>query len=168
LGEALCGSAVIKKDGGAASNVNRLAKIKDIYKSLENPPYSIYDTPDRMAFEENKLLGAAITCSVLDSCDTARANTSLKEILEGKSEEYMAVALEVKKIRIHTIAKGKSKGQKMAFLTVYDGQTENDNVVAFSDSFKKYAPLLVEGNTVIIRLKRSDKGSLLVEAAYQC
>jgi DNA polymerase III alpha subunit len=168
LGNSLLEAAVIKKEGGAASNVNRLAKIKDVLKSLDNPPYSIIDTPDRMAFEENKLLGSAITCSVLDSCDTARANTSLKEILDGKSEDYMAVALEIKKIRVHTIAKGKSKGQKMAFLTVSDGQTENDNIVAFSDSFKKYAPLLVEGNTVVIRLKRSDKGSLLVEAAYQC
>ena len=159
----------MKKEGGAIHSKPRLEKLTNVLQLLKNPPYSLQDSPDRIAFEEKNLLGTSVTYSKIDACDIGEANTSCKELLQGKNEKYMVVAGEITKIKECTIKNGQSKGKKMAFVGISDGVCTVD-LVAFNNEYSKYRSLFVESNTVVVRIERDTKGqkSLIVKAMRQC
>lgn len=169
LWEAIESGCKKKKDGGAVTQQPRLEKLANILQLLKKPPYSLQDSPDRIAFEEKELLGTSVTCAKIDACDIGNANTSCKELLQGKDEKYMVVAGEITKVKECLIKKGESKGKSMAFVGISDGVCTVD-AVAFNNEYSKYRPLFVEGNTVIVRVERDTKGkkSLIVKAMQQC
>lgn len=168
LDEAIRGCAKLKKEGGGAHTAKKVAALLEMVNSLQKPPFSLEDMPDRISFEEKTLLGASITYALSDVCEDISANTTCKELLQGKKDDYMAVLAKITRIKEHTVSKGKSQGSKMAFLTITDDVCSLDNTVAFTDEYKKYRHLLVENNTVILRVERSKQGSLVVKKVSQC
>ncbi len=156
-----------KKNGGACANINRIAVLKDIVKMIKNPATNMDDNPNEIVYNEEKLLGVALTCSRVDSCDTSMVNTSCKEFIDGK-KGFMILGVHIQSIREVTIKKGNNQGKKMAFLTISDGTCSIADVCAFPEAYKEFSSLLNEGNTVIIQGKRdSKKDSLIIETVQQ-
>ena len=141
--------APTKKDGGGTFNTKRKDIVNDLIIQLENPPYSLEDYPNEIAMEEERLLGVALSYSKVDSCDTTSVNTTCKEFSDGKKGK-ITLGVEIKSCREWTIAKGKMKGEKMAFLSVEDGTSDADSVVVFPENWEKFKSLLKEGNTVLL------------------
>ena len=80
----------------------------------------------------------------------------------------MILAVEIKRATEWKIKKGNSAGKKMAFLTIEDRTCELDDVVIFPESWEKYASLLTENNTVIIKGEaQQNKDGFVVDKVYQ-
>ena len=159
--------APTKKDGGGTSNKNRCEVVKNLIYLTENPPYPLTDDPHFISNKEQEYLGVSITYSKIDSCDVTSANSTCKEILDGKKGKS-SIAVEVKRVAEWNIKKGKSAGKQMAFLTVEDNTCELDDVVVFPDAWEEYASLLSEQNTVIISGEtQKNKDGFVVNKVHQ-
>ena len=148
---------------------DRIPMIEDLVASYDNPGYDLYDSPSWIAKKEEELLGIALTCNKVQDYDTSKSNCSCKEFLDGFNAEHgIALAVQVDSVREWTIKKGKSKGQKMGFVTVSDASCSLDNITAFSEEWDKYKKLLHEGNTVLMRgSKDKNRGSFLIKKVEQ-
>lgn len=145
----------------------RLTAIKDIYKILKNPPYSLIDTPEWIADNEHNLLGISITCSKIDGCDILNANTTCKEF-KSTNRKDIVIACELQDIGVIKTKKGKNPGQEMAFISVSDSTGGMDNIVCFPEQYTDYTHLLDVGNTVLIAgSKNKDGTSLIVKKMWQ-
>jgi DNA polymerase III alpha subunit len=152
--------------GGGCANVKREAAVRDMINLLENPPYSLKDSLDWIAWTEEKKLGVAITSHKTDSCDLGRVTCSCKEFLAG-FDGYIVVGVSIKSVREVKTKRGKNPGQDMAMLVVGDGTCQLESVVCFPDDWAEYSNLLTEGNVVAIRGERTPTGSLAVKKVWQ-
>lgn len=160
-----CGRS--KKDGGCAANKNRIKIIQDRAKLLINPTSSEEDEPNWIAWNEIKLLGCAITCSPIDSCDTSSVNCTCKEFLSGR-KGFIVLGVVIESVREIKIKNGDNAGKKMAFLSVSDGTCTLSDVCVFSKTYEEFGDLLIENNTVLLQGKRDTiKDSFVVEKIWQ-
>ena len=157
LEDALISLAPTKKMGGGTFNDKRKQVVSDLIKQIQNPSYSLEDTPDWIAGIEQNYLGVPITYSKVDSCDTSAANATCKDFLNGEKKN-VSLAVSINSVRPYTIKKGKNKGSEMAFLSVEDGSSPLENIAIFTDQWLEYKNLLYEGNTVMLTGSRSSKG----------
>ena len=157
-----------KKEGGACHDKRRVATVQSILSTLEHPPHTLTDTPDMIAWHEEQLLGAPITCHKIDSCaGAAHSNTTCKEIIEGKNG-YLVLAVEVSSVRELTTKRGKSPGKKMAAVSLSDASCSLDNAVAFPDVWAEYSSKLYEGNTILVQGERDRKqGGFIIKKVWQ-
>ena len=172
LADAMKKLAPKKKDGGGTFNEARSQTVKDLVLHLENPAYSLDDTPNWVAQTEQQYFGVPITYSKVDACDTSSANSTCKEFIDG-GRKSAVLAVSINAVRNYTIKKGKMKGEDMAFLEVEDYSSPLDNVVIFPENLSEYKNLLYEGNTVLLSGNRSKKegqrnnDSLVIERVRQ-
>lgn len=158
-----------KKEGGGCSNVNRVAIIQSLVSLLERPPTPHIDSPVWIAWVEEEHLGIPITCSKIDACDVSQVNVSCKDYLAGQSG-FLIFGVEVQQAREVKTKRGKTPGQKMAFLSLTDSSCSLEDVVCFPETWKEYGHLLVEGNTVLLQGERTDKkdsNTLVVKKVWQ-
>jgi DNA polymerase-3 subunit alpha len=154
----------LKKNGGFISTQSRLDKVQSILLRINNPGRSLVDNSVTYAKIEEKLLGCSINHSELSSCsDAAHANTTCKEISEGKSNDLI-VAVVIKKIREHKT----KNGDLMAFMSVEDDSAELENVVVFPDIYEQNKDIMYEQATVLISGKIQDKkrNSFIVDKVF--
>ena len=85
----------------------------------------------------------------IEAADTSGANTTCKEILDGKKGKNLLVAGNIKRVSDYRISKGKSKGKYMSFLTIEDETCSLDSVIVFPDCRDKYQYFLYEGNNLL-------------------
>lgn len=160
--------APTKKMGGGTSKVDRMTTIMNEIIFLQNPPYSLDDTPSWIVSQERKLFGCSLSLSSIDSSDTSSANTTCKEIYNGKTGKFLCIAASIKKINTCKVKNGKSKGELMNFLTIEDETCVLDNIVVFPAIKKQYDHLLYEGNNILICGSVEKKqGGLIVEKMYE-
>lgn len=153
------------KDKGI-SRKDRVPKIEDLIKTLENPPHSLEDTPITINRNEKELLGVALTYSDIEARTLCgiETNTTCKEFNEGKNSKDMTIAVSLTKVKEHKAKNGKF----MAFCSVQSDDGVIESVVVFPHIYEDVCNLLVEGNTVIITGNRSgDKKSFMVEKVSQ-
>lgn len=148
---------------------SRKAKIKDVIKNLQKPPYNPDDDAYFIASHEQELLGIPLTCSKLDTCNkNLSADTTCKEFLEGKSGK-ISIKVEIIGVSEYIIKSGASKGQKMLFLRVEDETGTLESVVVFPNKISGNESILINGSTVIIEGQRDKKrgDSLILENIIQ-
>ena len=81
--------------------------------------------------------------------DTSAANTTCKDVINGKKGKDMCIVANIQRISDYTITKGESKGQVMSFLTIEDDTCILDSVIVFPSVKDKYKYVLYEGNNLI-------------------
>ena len=166
LVEALKAAAFVKSEGGAAANYRRKEVIESAARLLENPITPYEDLPHEIAWNEENLLGIALSCNKVDGCDISGANCTCKELLSGR-EGLCVVAVQVESVRTITVKNGKQAGAKMAFLTVMDSSCAVE-MIAFPDAWRSFSSLLSEGNTVTIQARKDNKkDSIIIDKVAQ-
>ena len=150
LTNALQDLAPTKKEGGGTSKQERKQVIENEINLLNNPPYSLDDEAGWLIDQEVKFLGCPVTLSKVDISDTSAANTTCKEILNGKTGNNLCVVANVQRVADYKISKGESKGQMMSFLTIEDDTCVLDSVIAFPKIKEKYKYIMYEGNNLIL------------------
>lgn len=166
LEEGLQNLGVPKSEGGGCANKNRVAEIQDLLKILRNAPFTLSDTPAKIAKDEEELLGISLTFHEVDSCDTSRITCSCKDFMSGYSGD---IILGVKLTRVSEIKtkKGKNPGQLMSFVSGEDASGICDSIVCFPEQYALFKDLLTEGNTVQIFGTRSKDNSLIIKQVEQ-
>jgi DNA polymerase-3 subunit alpha len=145
----------------------RIEPISNSIRSLENPPYSLTDKIEWLSDSENFLLGAAISCSKLDSYDISMTNTNCKEFKTTLLSEKIILAGEVSNVNVIKTKKGKNPGQEMAFVSVEDAYGLLDSVIFFPEQLETYKHHLFQGNVLIfIGNKTKTKDGLVVEKCF--
>jgi len=116
---------------------------------LIDPPYELEDDPSWVIDQETKFLGCPISLSRVETSDTSAANTTCKEIVNGKRGKNLCVVANIQRLSEYKVKKGESKDQLMAFLTIEDETCILDSVIAFPSVKEKYKYVLYEGNNLI-------------------
>jgi DNA polymerase III alpha subunit len=150
LTSALVDLAPTKKEGGGTSKQDRKQIIENEINLLNDPPYDLNDDPSWLIDQEVKFLGCPVTLSKIDTSDTSAANTTCKEIINGKNGNNLCVVANIQRVADYKITKGDSKGQTMSFLTIEDDTCILDSVIAFPSVKNKYKYILYEGNNLIL------------------
>ena len=168
LTSALEDLAPMKKEGGGTSKQERKQVIENEINLLNNPPYSLDDDSSWLIDQEVKFLGCPVTLSKVDISDTSAANTTCKEILNGKTGNNLCVVANVQRVADYKISKGESKGQIMSFLTIEDDTCVLDSVIAFPKIKQKYKYIMYEGNNLILcgSVAKNDS-SFIVEKIHE-
>ena len=157
-----------KKLGGGTSKEQRSQVINNEILFILNPPYSLEDNPAWIVSQEKKLFGCPLSLSSIESSDTSSANTTCKEIYNGKTGKFLCVAANIKKINVCKVKNGKSKGELMNFLTIEDETCVLDNIVVFPLVKKQYDYCLYEGNNLLLCGSVNKKqGGFVVEKLYE-
>lgn len=141
--------APTKKEGGGTSKIARKQVVENEIQLLIDPPYDLEDDPNWIVEQETRFLGCPITMTKIDTADTSAANTTCKQIVNGKKGKSLCIAGNIQRLSDYTITKGDSKGKDMAFLTIEDETCLLDSVIIFPKVRSKYKYILYEGNNLI-------------------
>lgn len=141
--------APTKKEGGGTSKVDRKQLIENEIQLLVNPPYDLDDEPSWVIDQEAKFLGCPVSMTRVETSDTSAANTTCKDVINGKKGKDLCIVANVQRVADYTITKGESKGQTMCFLTIEDDTCILDSVIVFPKVRDKYKYILYEGNNLI-------------------
>lgn len=147
----------------------RKSVVESIIKELETPPYSLEDTMKEICGYEQELLGVPITHSTTELLDSANADTTCKEYLDGKTGN-MSIAVEILDIRSFAIKNGKNKGKKMAMLTCNDATAKISDIAVFSEAFTQFQNVLYKGNVVVLfgeKSVKNNRNSFVVKSVEQ-
>ena len=155
--------APTKKQGGGTSKASRSQDVTNEITFLENPPYELTDDPSWVVEQEIKFLGCPISISRIESSDTSSANTSCKEILDGKKGETLCVAASVNRVADHKCKNGKM----MSFLTIEDETCSLDSVVVFPETREKYQYILFENNNLLFCGKTDKNNSFIINKIHE-
>jgi DNA polymerase III alpha subunit len=147
--ECLKDLAPTKKEGGGTSKEERKQAVMNELQLLINPPYDLTDDPSWIIDQETKFFGCPVSISKIESSDTSAANSTCKEIINGKKGKNICIVANIQRVSDYTIKKGESKGQIMSFLTIEDDSCSLDSVIIFPKIKEKYRYLIYEGNNLI-------------------
>lgn len=147
--ECLKDVAPTKKQGGGTSREDRKQIIENEIQLLVHPPYELIDDPNWIVEQEIKFFGCPVSLSKVETSDTSAANTTCKEIVNGKKGKNLCVVANVQRVSDYKITKGESIGQTMSFLTIEDDSCMLDSVIVFPKVKEKYKYILYEGNNLI-------------------
>ena len=156
-----------KKMGGGTSKVERSQIVENEANLIKNPPYSLDDAPAWIIEQENKFLGCPVSLSRIDAADTSVANTLCKDVLNGKTGKNLCIAANVNRVATTTVKRGKTKGKKMAFLTIEDNTCSLDSVVVFPEAREKYQYIIYEGNNLLLCGDVSRDNSFIVNKIHE-
>jgi DNA polymerase III alpha subunit len=141
--------APTKKEGGGTSKTDRKQVIENEIQLLINPPYDLQDDVSWVIDQEVKFLGCPVSMTRVETSDTSAANTTCKEVVNGKRGKDLCIVANVQRVSDYKITKGESKGQTMSFLTIEDDTCVLDSVIIFPKVKDKYKYVLYEGNNLI-------------------
>lgn len=165
---ALRSLAPTKKEGGGTSKMDRKQAIENEIQLLINPPYDLCDDPSWVIDQEIKFLGCPVSMSKVETSDTSAANTTCKEIINGKKGKDLCIVANIQRLSDYKITKGESKGQLMSFLTIEDETCSLDSVIIFPKVREKNKYILYEGNNLIFCGNVSAKdSSFIVDAIHE-
>jgi len=153
-------------------NTGKLTKkrkeiIANLIASLQNPPYSLSDSPEWIADIEEEILGCSITCSKVDIYDVSMTNMNCGEFKNSHINNNIIICGEIENISVTKTKSGKNPGLEMAFVTISDGFRAIDSVIFFPEQYKQYRNLLFDSNVIVLCGNRSKtKDGLIAEKAY--
>lgn len=137
-------------------NKRRVVTIKDLQLLLDNPPYSLNDTPSRIVKYEKDIVGFTTTFHITD-LSSLYSKSTLKEFSDGKSED-LDILCEILLVRDYSPKTGKNVGKKMCFLSIEDA-TDRADAVVFPKELELYKNQLYSGNLVVLSGLRSKYNS---------
>jgi DNA polymerase-3 subunit alpha len=151
-------------------NKNRKIAIQQLLISYINPPYSLIDKIEWLADNESLYLGAAISCSKLDSYDIHMINTSCKDFKQSNhydNKKKLLIAGEITYANVIKTKSGKNPGQEMAFVTIEDQTGSLDSMIFFPEAYEKYKHHLFEENILVFAgIKAQNKDGFIVEKCF--
>lgn len=157
LGE---GIALLAKSDAVTKG--RKEKVDSIAMTLLDKSFTTVDDEEWVASIEAELIGAPISCSKLDACDTSCGDTKCSEFQGVPSTKNISIACEIARVSPYTPNGGKT----MFFITLRDS-TGSVEAVMYSDKIADYENLMFKGNTICATGRKSNKGSLAISRVDQ-
>ena len=154
---------------GGIANINRVTKINDIANLVDNPPMLLTDSPAWISAVEEALLGISITCTIVDECEKAVANTTCRDFISGvTSKDGILMAVKIDEVKEISTKRGQNVGSKMAFLSVSDNSALLESVVLFPNVWSQHKSKLFVDNTVMLAgASGRERDSFVVTKVWQ-
>lgn len=166
--DALVDLAPTKKEGGGTSKADRKQIVLNEIQLLHSPPYDLKDDPSWLIDQEVKFLGCPVSMTKVETSDTSAANTTCKDVVNGKKGKNLCIVANVQRVSDYKIKKGESKGQMMSFLTIEDDTATLDSVIVFPKIKEKYKYILYEGNNLIFcGYVNNNDSSFIIEQIHE-
>jgi len=120
-----------------------------------------------LASNEKFYLGVSLTCHKIDGCDIYSANSECKDLVNDTCPKQPVVGAEINSVNVIKTKRGVNPGQEMAFIKIGDS-TGSCDIVVFPEEYNKYRELLIEDNTLLIKLEKSkNKDSYIIKKCWQ-
>jgi DNA polymerase-3 subunit alpha len=150
-------------------NKRRLPTVIDIMNALENPMYSLDDDVQTIATDEQKYMGCALTCSLVDGFHTNFSISLCKDISRQTIKGKTHLAVQLNSVRQYKTKKGKNPGQTMAFIVAEDSSGVLDGITIFPEQYEQFKDLLIENNTVVLsgEVSKKENTSIIVNKVTQ-
>ena len=150
-------------------NKRRLPTVVDIMNTLENPMYSLDDDVQTIATDEQKYMGCALTCSLVDGFLTNFSISLCKDIYRQTITGKTHLAVQLNSVRQYKTKKGKNPGQTMAFIVAEDSSGVLDGITIFPEQYEQFKDLLIENNTVVLagEVSKKENTSIIVNKVTQ-
>lgn len=142
----------------AISNKNRKNIIKNLQLTLVKKPFSVIDSVSRICAIEESYLGTSIKFHKTDDTDKALADSTCKEIQDGKTGN-LKIIVEILKVKESLTKKDK---KRMCFVSGEDSTEILENIVLFEDTLIKFQNEIFVGNTVLFTGYISKFGTFVV------
>ena len=150
-------------------NKRRLPTVVDVMNALENPMYSLDDDVQTIAIDEQKYMGCALTCSLVDGFHANFSISLCKDISRQTIRGKTHLAVQLNSVRQYKTKKGKNPGQTMAFIVAEDSSGVLDGITIFPEQYEQFKDLLIENNTVVLsgEVSKKDNTSIIVNKVTQ-
>jgi DNA polymerase III alpha subunit len=142
----------------------RADAVLKLIKLIREPVYNIEDTIDSIIFNEEDLLGVALTRHESESIRNCLETHSCLDIANG-CKESVVLKVKIERASAWAVKSGENAGQEMCYLIVSDNSCRLDNVRAYTKVYAEYKYLLVKNNLVFIR-GEIDKDQFIVKKVY--
>ena len=113
--------------------------------------------------QENALLGSPLTATAIDN----KVTTAMDRCEDCNDSDQLwtirTVPVILEQIILTETKRGKNPGQRMARIFVYDSTGRIDNLPVFPDQFLACEDLLIENNTVNVKIKKGRTGWIVEE-----
>lgn len=141
----------------------RKITVQEIIKSCKTKKE---DYKSNIIMHEKELLGINISCSNTERASVPDSVHSCKEAESGQPDRQFIIVGEILDYREIKIKTGKNIGDLMATFAMAD-ETGQCECVIFSDKLDYYQGSVYDGNIVMIKGKKSKRGSLSVDKIYE-
>lgn len=151
---------------GGCHSAAREEKVRSLASLLEKPPTTNLDTAMSVSSSEERLLGIALSCSKVDSCDLSSVTMNIKEFLTGANSSCMIFGVHIDEIKMMKTKKGKSPGATMCSLIISD-ESGSSNAVVFPKEYSEFSSVLSIGNDIAFEGMKLKDGGLMMKRAFQ-
>lgn len=141
----------------------RKTTVQEIIKSCKSKKE---DHKSNIILHEKELLGINVSCSNTERASIPDSIHSCKEAEAGLPDRQFIIVGEILDYREIKIKTGKNIGDLMATFSLAD-ETGQCECVIFSDKLDYYQGSVYDGNIVMIKGKKSKRGSLSVDKIYE-
>ena len=138
--------------------------MKSIHSLLSNQPKTLSDTVEYISALEEELLGTALSCSKLDSCDSSTANLTCKDFAYGTGSKNIILAVQIDSCREW---QPPDKESTLAFCRIHDDSGVGIDMMIPSDTYDQFGYLIFKGNTILVQGMRNKKGGLTAQKISQ-
>lgn len=142
----------------------RLDALREIYRELTEPLYSIEDTTQSLIFAEENLLGVTLTKHKTDEIINCAENANCLEVANGK-KGYSVLRVKIDQARPWNCKGGQSAGKAMCFLEISD-KSSKINAVIFPEQYEQYQHLLTRENLVFVAGQLGKERSFIINKVY--
>ena len=166
LSNALLFCSPTKKNGGGCNGQSRSSKLTGFIQQLAHPEHSLQDTPDKLAWLEEKYLGVSLSFRRSD-VGAPESNFSCAEFNDGGGKEYVVMAVEVENVKKIKTKNGDNPGEDMAIYTVSDKSGQLEGCVCFPDAWREFGAIIYVGNSLKMQGNRGRKGGFILEKCWE-
>ncbi len=156
-----------KREGGGLHSLKDIPKINGLIYTLDNPGYSLDDSPEWISSVEEEILGISLSANLLQTAGISDTNTTCKDIQMGKNGYGMTLAVEINRSEERQIKTGKNKGKTYLKIDFSDNSGTINGVMVWPEVYEKYGYLLKENNTVNVAVNKDRRDSIIISSVFQ-
>jgi DNA polymerase III alpha subunit len=148
------------------ATTKRKLVLQSILNSLLSPAYSLKDSRENIIAHEKELMGINISCSAMDKASIPEAKNQCAEVEHMNTNSLAILVGEITECREIKIKNGKMAGQNMATLQLVDESGSCDCVI-FPKELSFYEGGVYDGNVIMVRGKKNNRGGIIIEKVYE-
>jgi len=124
-----------------------------------------YDDPAWVEQKERQYLYVPVTCTAIDGLDTSCYDFCKDCSSDCPEKTNKTVAVIINEIKPTITKSGKNPGSKMARINVHDTTGVIENILVFPNCYSQFSNLLINRNTILIKLVRGKDAWIAQEIA---
>lgn len=140
--------------------------IESILNSLNSPASSLKDSRDNIIAHEKELMGINISCSAVAKSTIPDARDKCCDVEDANNNQEFILVGEITENREIKIKNGKMAGEIMTSFQLVD-ESGQCSCVIFPKELSLYEGAVYDGNVIMIKGKKGNRGGIITEKVYE-